>query len=164
MPVRFPRTGGPVEECRNPARQPLAFSFASTCQGTVTDSEPKAKGGGGRTIIVLMRRFSHYRVCSLRGFVLGGSSRTGMITCGSHRRCQRRTTAAPLPFGNTYAVKLCPRATPSYWAMRSASCCGKLSGRTWGRNRRTRKGRKGGRMRRPLGPSWGDLEAVLGVS
>ena len=164
LPVRFPRTGGPIEECRNPARQPLEFSNASTCQGTVTDSRTEGEGRRRQNdhcldaqIFSLPCLFSAW-VC-LGRFVQNWAVHmwiSSKMPTANHRR--------PLAFGNTYAVKLCPRVTPSYWAMRSASCCGTLSGRTWGRKRRTRKGRKGGRMRRPLGPSWGDLEAVLGVS
>ena len=31
------RVEGPLQDYRSPARQPLAFSHASTCQGTVAD-------------------------------------------------------------------------------------------------------------------------------
>ena len=34
----FPGGGGPLEDYRNPGRQPLAFFHAPTCQGTVADN------------------------------------------------------------------------------------------------------------------------------
>ena len=42
--LRFPRREGPLEDYRNPARQPVAFFHASTCQGTVADLDAWIRG------------------------------------------------------------------------------------------------------------------------